>query len=139
MTDDSTETRRARLAQQALSANVGGDNGIQHAKWWKVLLAVAILVAIPVTIYYFTAARAYSGQVVLAPKADQLQVRLGTSGTVLDLDPRSAHVTVRGGEVRPPGPLPDFLRTSPAEVHWIPYLFSRNGAGGWVVAIDLRP
>jgi hypothetical protein len=136
--DDDSEARRAKLAQQALSANVGGRNGIQHAAWWKLLLTVAILVAVPLTIYRCTAPRRYEGPVAIVPVGDQLQVRLGTTGSVVDLDPQYAEITVNGGQANLPSPLPSHLSSSPADLVWIPYPTERNGANGWVVTLDFK-
>lgn len=138
--EDGAEARRTDLEMLALSANVGGKHGIQHAAWWKIVLAVAVIVGVAGVFYHITAARTYTGQVEWTANGPGWRLRLGTTETVVDFDASSVDFTVDGAPAAlPPGPLPRFLSTAPARVSWTPYLTKRHGAGGEVVALDLEP
>ena len=138
--DDGTEARRADLELKALSANVAGKNGIQHAAWWKIALVVALIVAAAVTSYRLTAARPYTGRVEWRESGTRRQVRLGTAGTLVDLDESTADITIDGAAAMlPAGPLPGYLSVAPAKLTWAPYLTKRDGASGEIVTLDLKP
>lgn len=138
--DDSAEARRADLEMKALSANVAGENGIQHAAWWKIALAIALIVVAAGTAYRLTATRAYTGLVKWRGSDPHRQLGLGTTGTIVDLDESTADVTVDGAAAMlPPDPLPSFLTIAPVKVVWMPYLTKRNGASGEIIALDLMP
>ena len=134
-----TETRRADLAMRAASPNVAGDAGIQHAAWWRIVLAIVVIAGLLGTIYYLTAARQYEGPVQWRAVGSTWQLTLGTTGTVVDLDETGEQISVNGADAAlPTHPTAD-LTSAPAKVSWTPYLTKRNGANGQVVAIDIRP
>jgi hypothetical protein len=136
---EDNESRRADLDVRAISPNVAGVNGIQHAAWWRIVLVVIVIVGVLGTMYYLTAARQYEGPVAWHAVGDTWRLTLGTTGTVVDLDETGAQISVNGADaVLPAHPRTD-LTSAPAKVSWTPYLTKKNGASGQVVAIDIRP
>jgi hypothetical protein len=135
---DDTETRRAQLDVRAASANVAGDDGIQHAPGWKIALVVAAIVGILVGSYTLVGTRHYQGRMVWHDMGSHWQLELGTTGTVVDFDENGNQISANGANAVLPAHPSAYITSAPAKVSWTPYLFKRNGASGEVVAIDLE-
>jgi hypothetical protein len=135
---EDTETRRAQLDMGAMSANVAGDNGIQHAPWWKIVLVIAAIVGILVGSYALVGTRHYRGHVVWRDVGNHWRLELGTTGTVVDFDDNGQQISANGVRAALPAHPSADITSAPAKVSWTPYLFKRDGASGEVVAIDLE-
>ena len=135
---DDTETRRAQIDMSAMSANVAGENGIQHAPWWKIALAIAVIVGILGGSYALVGTRHYRGPVVWHDLGSHWQLELGTTGTVVDFDESGKQISANGVNAALPAHPSADITSAPAKVSWTPYLFKRDGASGEVVAIDLE-
>jgi hypothetical protein len=135
--DDAADLPESRDAAEGATLGIRVAAGPERGTWWKALVAATIVVGIPVALYLVSAAHSYTGQVTLESAGGLQQVRLATTGNVLNLG--DADITVNGGEAILPNPVPAFLKSCQARVSWTPYIWEQAGASGAVVTLDLRP
>jgi hypothetical protein len=139
-TVDDRDSRIADVQTRALSANVAGKDGIQHATWWKVALAIVVLAGGILGFYSLASPRHCTGPVEWQAMGRGWRLTLARTGTIVDFEPDATEVVmINGIDAHLPAEPSDTFTSAPAEVSWTPYLIKRNGVSGTVVAIDLHP
>jgi hypothetical protein len=127
------------MDMRAISPNVAGPDGIQHAGWLKIALTLAVVVVAVATAYHFTGPRQYLGLVEWHAAGSAWQLRLGAQGPLVDFDEAGNDITVDGAEAALPATPTPYLTDARARISWTPYVTKRNGASGTVRAIDIQP